>query len=140
MKFMVMKRLCLLAICLLCCSHTFAAEPYKVYCSLIGEYAEFNESLINLQVDYGQEKHRKNYLVDSEGRALSFPTMISALNYMSKRGWSLDKTDVHYLVNITDKKEIDKRIVVWILVKEVCSDEEMTEGFQTRLMFEKGNN
>jgi hypothetical protein len=66
--------------------------------------------------------------------------MISALNYMSKRGWSLDKTDVHYLVNITDKKEIDKRIVVWILVKEVCSDEEITEGFQTRLMFEKENN
>lgn len=135
-----MKRLLLLAICLLCCCRVFAAEPYKVYCSLIGEYAEYNESLINLKVDYGQEKQRKNYLVDSEGRALSFSTMTAALNYMSKRGWSLDKTDVHYLVDITEKNEISKRIVVWILVKEVSSDDQITEGFQTRLMFEQGNN
>ena len=137
---MVMKRLLLLAICLLCCNSLFAAEPYKVYCSLIGEYAEFNESLINLKVDYGQAKQRKNYLVDSEGRALSFSTMTAALNYMSKRGWSLEKTDVHYLVDITEKNEISKRVVVWILVKEVSSDDQITEGFQTRLMFEQGNN
>ena len=70
-------------------------------------------------------------MVDNQGNKLQFRTMISAMNYMSKLGWDLEETS-HSTNKITGGL-----ISVWVLSKEVCTDDEITQGFQTLLMFEQ---
>lgn len=130
-----MRRLLLLALSVLWCVSAYAEEPYKVYCSLVGEHTGASDNLSSLSVDYGQENQRKNYLVDAEGNRLKFSTMTAAMNYMARRGWRLEHTYTNFKVNNINK-ELGRRVVVWVLTKEVVSDDEITEGFCTRLMFE----
>lgn len=130
-----MRRLLLLALSVLWCASAYAEEPYKVYCSLVGEHTGASDNLSSLSVDYGQENQRKNYLVDADGNRLKFSTMTAAMNYMARRGWRLEHTYTNFKVNNINK-ELSRRVVVWVLTKEVVSDDEITEGFCTRLMFE----
>lgn len=130
-----MRKFFLLAVCVLLCVSAYAEEPYKVYCSLVGEHAGASDYLSSLSVDYGQENQRKNYLVDTEGNRLKFSTMTAAMNYMARSGWHLEHTYTNFKVNNINK-ELGRRVVVWVLTKEVVSDDEITEGFCTRLMFE----
>ena len=112
-------------------SKLYAQEKYKVYCSIIGNEHELKNGVVSITIDYGQDELYKNYLVDDQGNKLQFKTMISAMNYMSKLGWSLEDTS-----HSTDKI-LGGLISVWVLSKEVYSDDEITQGFQTMLMFEQ---
>jgi hypothetical protein len=112
-------------------SKLYAQEKYKVYCSIIGNESELRNGIVSISIDYGQDDLKKNYLVDEQGNRLKFRTMISAMNYMSKLGWNLEETS-----HSTDKL-LGGLISVWILSKDVSSDSEITQGFQTMLMFEQ---
>lgn len=125
-----MKRCLLILACLLCCFVAEAQEKYKTYCSVIGEQVVGSNSVSGIRIDYGQEDQRRNYLVDESGRRIDFPTMIAAMNYMSKRGWALEQTYVVRKESTIDDKH-DRNVIVWILCKEVASDDEILEGLAT---------
>ena len=112
-------------------SKLYAQEKHKVYCSIIGNEHELKNGVVNITIDYGQDDLKKNYLVDDQGNKLQFRTMISVMNYMSKLGWSLEDT------SHSTNKLTGGLISVWVLSKEVYSDDEITQGFQTMLMFEQ---
>jgi hypothetical protein len=105
-----------------------AAEPYTVYCSLSG--ASYS------QIDYGQESLLRNTLVDEDGRAIYFNSIIGALNYMSERGWRYVGDRRFISQDMWDKSDIDVTTTL-IFVKEVTSSEEITEGITTRLMYQE---
>ena len=119
-----------LALIIVFSHESYAQEKYKVYCSIIGNESELRNGIVSISIDYGQDDLKKNYLVDDQGNRLKFRTMISAMNYMSKLGWNLEETS-----HSTDKL-LGGLISVWILSKDVSSDNEITQGFQTMLMFE----
>ena len=112
-------------------SKLYAHEKYMVYCSIIGNESELRNGVDTISIDFGQDDLKKNYLVDEQGNRLKFKTMISAMNYMSKLGWNLEETS-----HSTDKL-LGGLISVWVLSKDVYSDDEITQGFQTMLMFEQ---
>ena len=119
-----------LALIIVFSHESYAQEKYKVYCSIIGNENELKNGIVNVTIDYGQDNLKKNYLVDEQGNKLQFKTMISVMNYMSKLGWNLVETS-HSINKLTGGL-----ISVWILSKDVGSDNEITQGFQTMLMFE----
>lgn len=125
-----MKRCLLILACLLCCFVAEAQEKYKAYCSVIGEQVVGSNSVSGIRIDYGQEDQRRNYLVDESGRRIDFPTMIAAMNYMSKRGWTLEQTYVVRKESTIDDKH-DRNVIVWVLCKDVVSDDEILEGLAT---------
>jgi hypothetical protein len=130
-----MKRFCfvllILTLSVANSSKLYAQEKYKVYCSIIGNESELRNGVVTISIDFGQDDLKKNYLVDEQGNRLNFRTMISAMNYMSKLGWNLEETS-----HSTDKL-LGGLISVWVLSKDVYSDDEITQGLQTMLMFEQ---
>lgn len=51
-----------------------------------------NHEKFNISVDFGQQSKlfSNEALVDEKGRAISFNSMVDAMNYMSKHGWEFD--------------------------------------------------
>ena len=106
-----------------------AQEKYKVYCSLIGDENSLKKGIVDIRIDYGQPNLKDNKFVDENGKEIKFRTMVAAMNFMSKLGWDLEQVYNRY-------DQIDgSPIIIWVLSKEVFSDEEITEGFQTKRMF-----
>lgn len=108
-----------------------AQTPYKVYCTLQGNEKELRNNQVSLTIDYGQKSLKDNKLVDENGIEIKFNTMVSAMNYMSKLGWNYEGC-----YNSADQTW-GGLIFIWILSKEVTSDDEITQGFQTKQMFKK---
>lgn len=108
-----------------------AQTPYKVYCTLQGNEKEFRNNQVSLSIDYGQESLNDNKLVDENGQEIKFNTMVSAMNYMSKLGWNYEGC-----YNSKDQSW-GGLIFIWILSKEVTSNDEITQGFQTKKMFKE---
>ena len=105
-----------------------AAEPYTVYCSLSG--ASYS------QIDYGQESLLRNTLVDEDGRAIYFNSIIGALNYMSARGWRYVGEQKSYSQNMWDKLDISVSTIL-IFAREITSPEQITDGIVTRQMLKE---
>ncbi len=105
-----------------------AAEPYTVYCSLSG--ASYS------QIDYGQESLLRNTLVDEDGRAIYFKSIIGAMNYMSARGWRFVGEQKSYSQNMWDKCDISVSTTL-IFVREITSPEQITDGIVTRQMLKE---
>lgn len=105
-----------------------SAEPYTVYCSLSG--ASYS------QIDYGQESLLRNTLVDEDGRAIYFNSVIGALNYMSARGWRFVGEQKHYSQNMWDKCDISVSTTL-IFAREITFPEQITEGIVTRQMLKQ---
>ena len=110
-----------------------AQDKYKTYCSLIGDENSLKKGIVNIRIDYGQSDLKDNKFVDEKGEEIKFKTMVAAMNFMSKLGWELEQTYNRY-----DKID-GSPIIIWVLSKEISSEEEITEGFQTKYMFEKNN-
>ena len=108
-----------------------AQAPYKVYCTLQGNEKNFHNNQVSLRIDYGQKSLKDNKLVDENGDEIKFDTMVSAMNYMSKLGWNYEGC-----YNSEDQNG-GGLIFIWILSKEVTSDDEITQGFQTKRMLKK---
>ncbi|MEG1006728.1 hypothetical protein [Bacteroides sp.] len=108
-----------------------AQTPYKAYCSLIGDENSLKKGIVSMSIDYGQEDLKGNQFVDENGKEVKFRTMVSAANFMSKLGWKLEQVYNRY-------DQIDNSpIIIWVLSKEVNSDAEITNGFQTKQMYRK---
>lgn len=123
-----MKKLITLIAATLITIGATAAEPYTVYCSLSGA----SYSLI----DYGQESLFRNTLVDEDGRAIYFKSIIGALNYMSARGWRFVGEQKSYSPNMWDKCNISVSTTL-IFAREITSPEQITEGIVTRQMLKE---
>lgn len=108
-----------------------AQDKYKVYCSLIGDEYPFKRGIVDVRIDYGQADLTDNKFVDENGKEIKFRTMIATMNFMSKLGWNLEQ-----IYNYHDRID-HSPIIIWVLSKEVSSDEEITEGFQTEKMFKE---
>lgn len=128
-----MKKYFVLFFLVLTGTMSFAQDKYKVYCSLIGDENSLKKGIVDIRIDYGQEDLKDNKFVDENGKEIQFQTMIATMNFMSKLGWNLEQVYNRY-----DKID-GSPIIIWVLSKKVSSDEEITEGFQTKKMFkEKG--
>lgn len=123
-----MKKIVTLFAAMLIVIMATAAEPYTVYCSLSG--ASYS------QIDYGQESLLRNTLVDEDGRAIYFNSIIGALNYMSVRGWRYVGERKSYSQNMWDKCDISVSTTL-IFVREITSPEQITEGIVTRQMLKE---
>lgn len=126
-----MKKYFVLFFLVQACTMLFAQNKYKAYCSLIGDENSLKKGIVDVRIDYGQDDLKDNNFVDENGKEIKFRTMISTMNFMSKLGWSLEQVYNRY-----DKID-GSPFIIWVLSKEVSSDEEITEGFQTKKMFKE---
>lgn len=111
----------------------FAQTPYKTYCNLIGDENSLKKGIVIIRIDYGQEDLKDNKFVDENGKEIKFRTMVSAMNFMSKLGWQLEQVYNRY-------DQIDgSPVIIWVLSKEVSSEQKITKGFQTKLMYDTAN-
>ncbi len=108
----------------------FAQTPYKTYCNLIGDENSLKKGVVSVRIDYGQEDLKDNKFVDENGKEIKFRTMVSAMNFMSKLGWQLEQ--VYNRIDQVDGSPI----IIWVLSKEIISEEEITKGFQTKRMYD----
>ena len=107
----------------------FAQKPYKAYCNLIGDENSLKKGIVSVRIDFGQKDLKDNKFVDENGKEIKFRTMVSAMNFMSKLGWQLEQVYNRY-------DQIDgSPIIIWVLSKEVDSDNEITKGFQTNIVY-----
>lgn len=134
-----MKRVITLCIAMMATITAYATQPYTAYCSLTGtqSISSANGYIGSVEVDYGQESLSKRYLVDEDGKRLNFNSMIGAMNYMAQFGWKFDSCYTTVVTEIFDGSKLSKLCIVWIITKEVTSDEEICEGFLTRHLFEE---
>lgn len=108
----------------------FAQTPYKAYCNLIGDENSLKKGVVSVRINYGQEDLKDNKFVDENGKEIKFRTMVSAMNFMSKLGWQLEQ--VYNRIDQVDGSPI----IIWVLSKEIISEEEITKGFQTKRMYD----
>ena len=123
-----MKKIVTLFAAMLIVIGATAAEPYTVYCSLSG--ASYS------QIDYGQESLLRNTLVDQDGRAIYFNSIIGAMNYMSARGWRYVGEQKSYSQNMWDELDISVSTTL-IFAREITSPEQITDGIVTRQMLKE---
>lgn len=126
-----MKKYFILFFLALTSTMLLAQDKYKVYCSLIGDENSLKKGIVSVRIDYGQSDLKDNKFVDENGKEIKFRTMVAAMNFMSKLGWNLEQVYNRY-----DKID-GSPIIIWVLSKEVFSDEEITDGFQTEKMFKE---
>ena len=82
-----------------------------IYCDIESHHflGTFSER-VSIYVDFGESKKENNRFMDSEGKTLVFKSIVDALNFMSKKGWSLVSTynftdpetkvlQVHYIMS-----------------------------------------
>lgn len=126
-----MKKYFILFFLALTSTMLLAQDKHKVYCSLIGDENSLKKGIVSVRIDYGQSDLKDNKFVDENGEEIKFRTMVAAMNFMSKLGWNLEQVYNRY-----DKID-GSPIIIWVLSKEVSSDEEITDGFQTEKMFKE---
>ena len=103
-----------------------ATEPYTMYCSLSG--ASYS------QIDYGQKSLLRNTLVDENGEAIYFNSIIGAMNYMSERGWVFIDQQKSYSQSVLDRDDISVSTTL-IFSKQITSPEQITDGIYTKQMY-----
>ena len=79
-----------------------------------------------------------NTLVDENGKAIYFNSIIGAMNYMSQRGWKYEFNITSVNSNILDNCKIESSTKL-IFSKSITSKEEITEGILTRQMLREQN-
>lgn len=136
-----MKRLITLLIATFSVAALYAEGPSTVYCTISGSHlaSQPNGYIGQVDVNFGQKRSAKDYLVDNNGKRINFETMIGALNYMAKAGWHLESTYTQFEPSLIEGSGLDECIIVMILSKEINSEKQTTEGITTRKMYEGYN-
>ena len=96
----------------------------------IGDENFLKRGIIDIRIDYGEGDFKDNKFVDENGKEIKFLTMVAAMNFMSKLGWQLEQ--VYNRIDQVDGSPI----IIWVLSKEIISEEEITKGFQTKRMYD----
>lgn len=106
----------------------YAQAPYKAYAELLGYQKGLFSNKIKVRVDFGQDvsfwKQGDMMLVDENGKDIVFNSMVDAMNFMGKNGWSFVQA---YVVT-----EGNQNVYHWLLSKEVTSEDQIKEGFQVK--------
>lgn len=124
---------CLFLVLMFISMSAIAQESYKVFCELLGTGKLFSNK-VTVTVDFGQETSfwlgaSNQYLVDDNGKAIKFNSMVDAMNYMGKRGWEFEQA---YVVTIGNQN-----VYHWLLSKEITQDEAINEDFNTKQTFKE---
>ncbi len=123
-----MKRF--LLVCMLFASFAClkAVVPHKVYCELLGSQ-KFLSAKCTVEIDMGQNPYENKKLVDENGKKITFNSMIDAMNYMGKLGWTFEQA---YVVTVGNQN-----VYHWLLSKDVVEDSEAGEGLTTKEQFKE---
>lgn len=129
-----MKRLLFVLFILVSVSVFCQEKPKKVFCELLGS-TKFMSSKVNVTIDFGQSVsswsgRSKQGLVDENGKAIEFNSMVDAMNYMGALGWVFEQA---YVVTSSG----NQNVYHWLLSKDVTSKDELKEGFKTKDDFDK---
>jgi hypothetical protein len=64
-----------------------------VYCNIVGTGNLF-KTKVKIEIDFGQKQNywKRDWLLDKNGQAIIFNTMVDAVNYMAEYGWHLHST------------------------------------------------
>lgn len=121
-----MKKLITLFTATLIAVSAIATEPYTMYCSLSG--ASYS------QIDYGQKSLWGNTLINENGEAIYFNSIIGAMNYMSERGWMFMYEQKNYSQSLLNMQDISVSTTL-IFSKQITSPEQITDGIYTSQMY-----
>ena len=139
-----MKKIFALVVGILLCATAFAqdiksakkAEPYKVYCEIIGQSRSLSNK-VDVELDFGQASKfwtGDRSLYDENGKKIKFNSMLDAANYMGRRGWDLEEA---YPVVGFSAGSSDSPIYHWVMSKMVTDESQITEGLTTGDMLKK---
>jgi hypothetical protein len=86
------------------------------YAELLG-YKKFLSTKVNVEIDYGQASNifQNDMMVDETGKAITFNSMVDAMNYMGKLDWEFVQA---YIVT-----EGNQNVYHWLMKREVKLDE-----------------
>lgn len=101
-------------------SNEVPVAKHRVYALLKGYGTNFFDSNknVNITIDLGQyQSTSKSYmLMDENGKAIKFKSVVDALDYMGERGWILQQ------VYTENEKNC------WLMYKDITKDEDKYEG------------
>ncbi len=109
----------------------------RVYCEIVGT-EKFMSRKVTIQVDFGQESSffSDQRLVDENGKAKVFNSMVDAMNYMGTLGWEFEQA---YVVTVGGGNS-SQNVYHWLLSKNVFDDENGGDGLKTRAEFTREQN
>ena len=86
------------------------------YAELVGTKKPFSQKVI-VEIDYGQSSNifQNDAIVDENGKAISFNSMVDAMNYMGKFDWEF--------VQAIIATEGNQLVYHWIMRRQVKLDE-----------------
>ncbi|MDE6019476.1 MAG: hypothetical protein K2H01_00550 [Ruminococcus sp.] len=114
---------------------SFAQDPensdsiqYKtVFAELVGTNTNFFGigKSATIEVDFGEEYFKwipdnRNLLVDENGKAIKFNSMVDGMNFMGARGW---KFEAAYVVTLAKQN-----VIHWLMSKTIPIDANAKEG------------
>lgn len=109
-------------------SMTAVAQNKMVYCEIVATQ-KILSTKVNIQVDFGQGRDfwdcSQNYLVDKNGKAIIFNSVIDALNYMGTFGWELVTT---YEIGNAQYGYVYH----FLMAKKLNGEETIDNGLQTK--------
>ena len=102
-------------------------EMHRVYCELLGT-SKFLSNKVTVSVDFGQEGSEwESKLVDKNGKAITFNSMVDAMNYMGCLGWKFEQA---YVVTVGQQN-----VYHWLLSKDISGEYNINEELKTRRNF-----
>lgn len=109
---------------------SFSQTYHVVYCELVGYNNPF-KGTVTVSVDFGQAKKafQSQALVGEDGKAITFNSMVDAMNWMGEKGWRFEQA---YVVSTQNAL-----VYHWLLSKELSEDEAINEGMTTRTQFKE---
>ena len=105
-----------------------APGTHRVYAELLGygtSFFDFNKN-VKVTIDLGQfqSKFKDYYILDENGKAMKFNSMVAAMNYMGERGWKF--------VQIYIVKERDLNVYHWLMYKDITDPEQIYDGLSVK--------
>ena len=126
-----MKKAILFLLVVLFCQGTKAqsvtkpGEPYSVYCEVVG-YNTWGYGKVKVRLDMGRKQPNKEGYesIYDGGKKRKFNTMMEILDYMSKRGWTVQST---YIVTEGMSKQ---NVLHFLIEKKVTDDSQIDDGLE----------
>lgn len=87
------------------------AATKTIYCELVG-YENIFKGTVKVSADFGSTNmYHRETLADENGKAISFNSMVDAMNYMGEKGWKFEQA---YVVSTQNGG-----VYHWLLSKDV---------------------
>ena len=118
------------------CTQTFG--QHRVYCEIVG--TQKLNLKVKVEVDFGQNSTTKGWrsnklLVDENGKAIEFNSMVDAMNYMGELGWKFAQA-----YTITHTGVGAQNVYHFLLYKDISDEEFASDGLKTLDDYRNANN